>query len=392
MARCFAVWLALLWAACLGRAARAGDPHLGEGIDRALAAGGKYLASQQTPGGAWKSSVYGPFKDGPSLSAQVLAGLCAVPRAEELHGDAIRRGRMYLSSLVHSQREADAGRPFSIYTASFAAQLATGENARDQAWWDRFIRNRQLTADLLWNPSDPSFGGWSYSIGPPMKPGPGHAHNPMAFSNISATVSALDALRFAKAPKDDPAFAAALVFVKRCQNYSDDPTAGDAKFDDGGFFFTPNDAAWNKAGAAGTDRLGRTRFHSYGAAAADGLRALLDAGMAPDAPRAAAARKWIKDHFNARANPGVFEPDREALRNATYYYWAASVTRAMAQFEDGAQEKQLWAWSLAMELVARQREDGSWANESTDSKEDDPLVATPAALLALARCRELLGR
>ena len=42
---------------------------------------------------------------------------------------------------------------------------------------------------------------------------------------------------------------------------------------------------------------------------------------------------------------------------------------------------------LASELMARQREDGSWKNRFTDGKEDDPLVAMPFAMEALAACR-----
>jgi hypothetical protein len=38
--------------------------------------------------------------------------------------------------------------------------------------------------------------------------------------------------------------------------------------------------------------------------------------------------------------------------------------------------------------MIRQRPDGSWANRFTDGKEDDPLIATPLALLALVNCRD----
>ena len=46
-----------------------------------------------------------------------------------------------------------------------------------------------------------------------------------------------------------------------------------------------------------------------------------------------------------------------------------------------------WAELLARELIRRQREDGTWSNHFTASKEDDPLVATPLALGALGLCR-----
>jgi hypothetical protein len=49
-----------------------------------------------------------------------------------------------------------------------------------------------------------------------------------------------------------------------------------------------------------------------------------------------------------------------------------------------------WAEALADRLVQRQRPDGSWSNPLVPQREDDPLVATSLAALALASCRESL--
>ncbi|HSU69196.1 MAG TPA: hypothetical protein VLJ39_20090 [Tepidisphaeraceae bacterium] len=396
LAALLAAWLMASFAST----ARAADDALLARIDASLESAGKFLVAQQTPGGAWKSGVYGPFKDGPSLSPQVLASLCAIPGAEKNDAEAIRRGREYLRTLVHSQRKTEASRPFSIYTAALCLRLTAaagpGEKlADDREFWLRFIRNEQLNAASLWAPSDPSFGGWSYAIGPPLKPGPGHTGNGLAFGNISATAYALAALRVARF-EDQATFSAASAFVERCQNYSDDSANADPAFDDGGFFFTPDSPAWNKAGPAGADRTGRTRFHSYGAATADGLKALRDAGLPPDHPRAVAARHWLESHFDPASNPGTFEPDRKVLQNATFFYYAASVSRALSQSGDAEWKTptgtRKWAEELASELMRRQRGDGSWANEFTDSKEDDPLIATPHAISALGACLAALAR
>src|SRR5439155_141086 len=80
-----------------------------------------------------------------------------------------------------------------------------------------------------------------------------------------------------------------------------------------------SDPPRNKAGVAGTDRPGRVRYNSYGSATADGLRALIRCGLAPDHPRVEAARRWLESHFSATSNPGRFTEDREVLRDATYY-------------------------------------------------------------------------
>ena len=47
---------------------------------------------------------------------------------------------------------------------------------------------------------------------------------------------------------------------------------------------------------------------------------------------------------------------------------------------------------LAEELLRRQQTNGSWVNAAVEVREDDPLVATPLAVAALARCRRALAR
>jgi hypothetical protein len=208
--------------------------------------------------------------------------------------------------------------------------------------------------------------------------------------------------------------------VKRCQNYNEDPARRDPVFDDGGFFFIPDDEVQNKAGIAGLDRWGRQRFRSYGTMTADGLRALVRCGLGRGHPRVTAARRWLERNFSAEDNPGEFSSDRAVLQNATYYYWTWAVTHALlatrpkssAATRSGSPcpinvpvpthattqpilpsvAPNTWALPLAEELLRRQRADGSWVNDYTDAKEDDPLVATPWAAAALAIIRDLHTR
>src|SRR5207302_11003769 len=134
---------------------------------------------------------------------------------------------------------------------------------------------------------------------------------PLVESNLSATIFGIGALVTANVPRDDPAYAKALAFIRRCQNYSDDPTKADPQFDDGGFFFIPNDAAKNKAGIAGTDRFGRVRYHSYGSMTSDGIRALIQCGLPRSDPRVLHAYLWLEENFRADHHPGTGARDRE---------------------------------------------------------------------------------
>jgi squalene-hopene/tetraprenyl-beta-curcumene cyclase len=129
---------------------------------------------------------------------------------------------------------------------------------------------------------------------------------------------------------------------------------------------------------------------------ADGLRALLACGLPLDHPRVRAARTWLEAHFSAERNPGAFAPEREVLRQATYYYWVWAAAHALSRLNvadvNTYEGPVRWAEVLTAELLRRQRADGSWTNRFTDAKEDDPLVATPWAAAALAICRQMIVR
>ncbi len=385
----------LLLACALGSETPAGG-DVAHRADAALQKAALYLVSKQSPDGAWRSETYGAMRDGPSLTPLVMSALLFLPQAGAEGQTALSKGANYLAAFT-----GDDGRLkvqarellFPVYTAASASRVLvlvnrSPRNVRAQQAWLAYLRGRQLNESLGWQPADAEYGGWGYALDVPRKPVAGRAKELMHESNLAATVFALAALRSAQVPLGDPAYAQALAFVKRCQNFSDDAAASDPKFDDGGFFFIPGDAAQNKAGTAGSDRFGHSRFHSYGTMTADGVRALLRCGLGADHPRVVAARNWLTRNFSAAHNPGAFAADRDVLQDATWYYWAWAASHAFlaldlrrCQTRDGPVD---WSEAFARELLARQRADGSWVNRFTDAKEDDPLVATSWATAALA--------
>lgn len=373
-------------------------------LDAAITKAARYLVSKQSPDGAWRSETYGAMRDGPALTPLVMSALLFLPQSGTEGQAALRKGADYLAGFVSDDGKLRRGERellFPVYTAASASRVVAivernPRYLRAQDAWLAYLRGRQLNEALGWNPSDPEYGGWGYSLGVPRKPESGKPKELLHESNLAATVFAVAALRSAKVPASDPVYAQALVLVKRCQNFSDNPAAGDPKFDDGGFFFMPGDAAQNKAGQAGTDRFARTRFRSYGTMTADGLRALLRCGLAEDHPRVVAARKWLVRNFSAAHNPGDFPADRAVLQDATYYYWVWAASHAFLALRMERIETRdgpvAWPGAFARELLARQRADGSWVNRFTDAKEDDPLVATPWAAAALAIGRATITR
>ncbi|MEE9293607.1 MAG: prenyltransferase/squalene oxidase repeat-containing protein, partial [Phycisphaerae bacterium] len=372
-------------------------------IDAALAAAARFMIDTQSPDGAWRSQTYGCFRHDPALTPLVLSSLGPLAAENDEIRSALGKGISYLIGMVG---EDGAFKPtgsnpwaFPVYTAAMASWVVTMDSPTEQhlraqrAWLD-YLRARRLGSGLGWRLSDPQFGGWGYATAIPRRvESASEAGTPFG-SNLSATLFGLAALRFGRVPSDDPVYDEILIFVERCQNFSQDPQRSDAAFDDGGFFFSTTDAACNKAGIAGTDRLGRTRFRSYGSATADGLRALLLCGLDYDHPQVITARKWLERNFVAGTNPGIFVGDRKVLQDATYYYYCWSVAHALMALNIDEIETDTgpvqWAQALATELLDRQRPDGSWANRFTDAKEDDPLVASPFAAAALAICRRML--
>lgn len=386
MPRCVLVLATLLWAGCTPPAS---PPPTSEPerpapepvAAAALARGMAYLLQQQSPDGAWRSDVYATFKDGTALTPLVLHALLVAADAGHNPPEsrsARQRAAAWLARFATPDGRIDPGPDgleYPVYTAALTVQaFAHPEqalHAAARAAWVKFLQERQLTEQLGWQPADKPYGGWGYCRVLPRKPLPGAFAPPLIESNLSATVFALDALQAAGALDAETANRA-LVFVRRCQNT------------DGGFHFIYDDPVRNKAGAATLDP---PRFHSYGSTTADGLRAVLLAGLPPSAEEPRAALQWLNTHFRADTHPGVYVPTHEPNREAVYYYYAASVARAFRAVPTALTGQGDWATALATELTRRQRPDGSWANPVELVRENEPLVATSYAVVALARCK-----
>jgi hypothetical protein len=289
----------------------------------------------------------------------------------------------------NSIEEGEHGLAYPLYTSALAVSFLSRfepekyRQARDA--WLKYLRARQLTEELGWEPADRPYGGWGYCPLVPRKPRPGEAGFALLESNLSATVFALSALRQAGVARDDPAYRKAVVFVERCQNYRDKP---DPRFDDGGFHFIYADPVRNKAGVAGEDAAGQPRFHSYGSMTSDGLLALLLCGKKGNEPRVRSARDWLLQHFSAERHPGRYVERHEPARDAVYFYYVWSLEQTLAELErQGEQAIPIAAWRTAIgrNLTNRQKADGSWANEQTLVREDDPVLATSLAVGSLAR-------
>jgi hypothetical protein len=368
-------------------------------INASLAVALRYLLGHQSPDGAWRSDSYSFLADGPSLTPYVLTAFFFIPEAGAEERAAFHRGVNYLLSMVREDGSINAGPrglTFPVFTSAEASRAVVldsraPERLHAQKAWLAYLRERQLAENLGWAPDDPEYGGWGFSLELPHKPAHGEPKKMMVESNLPSALFAIAALRSAKVPLTDPVYGKVLAFVEQCQNFAENPQRRDPRYDDGGFYFIPNDPVQNKGGVAGVDAFGRQRFCSYGSMTADGLRALVRCGLPADHPRVIAARKWMEANFSVEHNPGRFGEEREVLRDATYYYYCWSAAHAFMALDlreiETSRGKITWADVLSEELLRRQRPDGAWRNRYTDAKEDDALVSTSWAAAALALCR-----
>ena len=319
----------------------------------AIARGRGFLLSRQSRDGAWRSRTYGLLSGGDSLTGLALHALLSAGDSSSAveSGLTCLRSRMSVDGALGFS---DPSVPdYPNYSTGFA--LRTLVKVKPKGWRadaDRMIawlRNRQFAEHDGWTPDRSAYGGWGMGGARLAPPNAGHV-------DLSMTRHVAEALAEAGAPPGDPSLARARTFLERCRNPHD-----------GGFSFSPVVDEANKAGAE------NGRYRSYGTAVADGLRTVVALG-GPDT-QAAAARAWLARHHRSTEVPGFDRHPDWRWRQGLYYYYAASAAPHLPPEHRQA---------LHAELASRQLPDGSWSNPESLVKEDDPLIATPLALLALS--------
>lgn len=371
--------LALLACGCAG--------SLTSQVSRSLNRASEYLAEKQSEDGAWRSQVYEDQQDGLALTPPITLALVSFGTSKAAQ-DAARSGLTFLGTMVDKTGlKKPLADPIAAASAAVLTLVRAGGQEDALHAFQSFLRAQQMASETGWSQEDPQFGGWGQSPTIPYKPHASDQWNPASDSNLASTLQALTALRESGASPRDEAVQSALEFVLRCQNF------GNSDFDDGGFYDNPTFGPMNKAGGAGTDSEGRTRYLSYGTATADGLRCMLAAGYSPNHPRVVAARVWLEKNFSATQMPGNFPEALRLDRDSLYFTWCCEVAQAMTDLERSGSPSALdWARPLATALLQRQLTGGGWKNPNSASREDDPLVATPRAMTALALARQQLLR
>ncbi|MBI4613984.1 MAG: terpene cyclase/mutase family protein [Planctomycetes bacterium] len=333
--------------------------------------------------GGWHSETYGILRPGRALTPFALHAIARSGRT--IDPGVLARAIAFLDGKTTEAGAIAAGGGVLDYP-NYATALAVLAlvDLRCRGWESRvrrmvdYLLADQLADPLGWTPADAAYGGWGFGGSPRSRPTVGP---PTVNPDLSVTALVLSALGAGGVARDHPARGRALAFALRCQELGSN----------GGFIFNPVDLSNNKAGPPGADGV-RVRVLPYATATTDGLYVLLACGLGPRDSPVAAAIRWLGAHPSLDAPEG-FEapgPPRWDLGLRFYYWWSAA--RAMRALE-AAGGRALLPWPDWREQISRRvldlaRPDGTWSNPVALSREDDPLVATPFAILTLDLCHK----
>jgi squalene-hopene/tetraprenyl-beta-curcumene cyclase len=329
----------------------------------------RWLASQQATNGAWESSKH------VAITAMVLAGYRSQD-AEAAESEAAVRSRGYDFLLQNSRPDGGfyTGTNYQNYNTSWSLiALSCRQVAADRTRIQKarpLIVSWQTDLGVSGQQDNPLDGGFSYGDGTPR-------------ANLANTLAPLTALYVTRsfAAPDEPKInrEALLGFLHRSQNFSKVNQEAYVCEDDenrGGFMYHPGKSF------AGEVKLsnGQTGHRSYGSMTYAGLLCYLYAGVDRNALEVQAAFEWIQQNFTVEENPRM---GKEGL----FYYYQV-MARALAMY--GADKIKLpdgktvdWREALSNKLIALQRPDGAWVNSEGRWMEDNPVLCTAYALMAL---------
>jgi squalene-hopene/tetraprenyl-beta-curcumene cyclase len=168
---------------------------------------------------------------------------------------------------------------------------------------------------------------------------------------------------------------AALKYVEQLQNKE-----GDTK---GGFAYNTIDP---KAGTS-TNANGTVTLRAYGSMTYAGVLSLLHAKLDKRDPRVRAAfdyasRFWTVDEHPGQGQQGIFFY-YNIMSRALSAAGADTLPRDIGGATASPPSRIYWREEMIKKVLSLQKPDGSWVNDNNRWWENDPILATSYALLAL---------
>ncbi len=319
-----------------------------QSIDKAL----EWMKAQQSQ----ENGSYGNY---PGVTAMALLAFSRSPgRYTDKSGPYISKASAWLASLakpdgsIYDENLANYNTTLSIMALN---EVGGGKYAEQVKKGQGYLVWLQNDEDRGFDKDNPNYGGIGYGGGGPDRPD---------LSNLHFSLEALATTGFVD---DQQVFDKALLFIQRCQNSSE---TNDQKWagDDGGFVYRP-----------GESKTGGTA--SYGSMTYAGLKSLMYAQVDRNDPRVQDVWKWIRNNWSVSGNPGAGDM-------GLYFYWQ-TFAQALAVWgepviEDARDTRHDWFKEMADEIIKRQDSEGFWVNSNPRFWEDNKILATARAVLALS--------
>jgi len=356
----------------------------------------RWLWSQQAEDGGWHSQHYGLLKTGQAYTPFILHTLLEVPESVcPRPAGAVERALEFIRTHANEDGVIGMSDPdvleYPNYSTAYALLCLLKTDPTDPlvGRMATYLEKQQYREDRGFPEDHPAHGGWGFGGNLPDGQ-PGHM-------DLAHTRRVLQALQAASSLRSETGQAAQR-FLRLVQRHPectqaqprldpDHPHAEAVAPYDGGFYFSPVVLAANK---------GRTELEteqpylrSYASATCDGLLALLAAGAGTDDEPVQKAIGWLALHPRIDYPQGVPTDHPEPWGEAVHYYHLA----VRAEANRVVQAKGDWDQEIRDHLATLQKGDGHFVNQTSPlMKEDDPLLATSLALIALSHSQQHGGQ
>lgn len=348
-----------------------GEALSDQAIDAAIAKGFAWLTAQQAGDGGWHSSAYGALKGGAAITSLVLYTVSHLP--EKLTSPEMDRWRrafaFFEPGLKKRQTLASPDGSLDYPTYAVPMWLLAAQRfkqpipAATRKLLVEYLIAAQLCESRGFEPTHAAYGGWDFL-------GAADAQGITTGTNVSVLLYAVEALEKTDHPQAAAALTRAKGWLSRCQDSTGD----------GGFAFTTEPMSLNNKAEFQDAKQSRPR--SYGSATADGLRALVHCGVQPTDRRVIESAAWLAKHPGTALVPGFDGlPLELGWQRGLRYYYLASLARAVHWLPPVEANKR--RTQIVQALLVEQKPAGNWQSDAPRMREDDPLIATCFALIAL---------
>jgi hypothetical protein len=347
-----------------------------ETLDKAI----DWLVAQQDESGAFKSKHYGAMKQGAAMTSLALYSMSMTSeKHRENHRDAIQNAFKFLMPGTMARGRVanpDGSLDHPVYsTAMFLVAAHRFEYDIDAELLARlldFLIRSQCTEGRGFMPENPNYGGWDV-IGPDVMAGK------TSGTNVSVARFVLEAFecwtpeakleRVKVFPPLKESKTKAEKWLKRLQKETTD----------GGFLFTAQPgSALNKA----KSKSGLAK--AYSTATCDGYLSVNFIGYnSLHDEDSLKVEHWIRTHTNPSNVFGFEEDDQSGWPEALHYYHLQALAKVADAFAPCEWSEKTQTDILAL-LRDAQKDDGRFQNESALMRENDPLIATSFAIIALS--------